>query len=51
VDKDIASAKLQYGMSVGSIFCYEFPHPAANVSFRDITLQYLDRVSYLVVGA
>ena len=36
VDKDIVSAKLQYRMSVGSIFCYEFPHPSANVSFRDI---------------
>ena len=47
VDQDIASAKLQYGMLVGSIFSYQFPHPSAHVNFRDLTFYYLNRVSYL----
>jgi len=52
--KYIASAKLRHGMSVGSIFCYQFPHPSVHVNFPDLTFQgrlELNRVTLLTATA
>ena len=46
-----AAAKLDYGLHIGQLFCYVFPEPSAMERFGSASLSYLDRVSYLVVGA
>ena len=51
VENDIAQAKLNYGLQIGQIFCYIFPDSGAMDHFAAMSFAYLDRVSYLVVGA
>jgi len=51
VEKNIADAKLQYGLQIGQLFCYQFPSPYAMEQLWALSCAYLDRVSYLVIGA
>ena len=44
-------AKLQYGLQIGQLFCYQFPSPYAMEQLWALSCAYLDRVSYLVIGA
>jgi len=48
VDEQIQSAKLNYGISIGSTFSSLFPHPDAWSLFYQQSMAYLDRVAYLI---
>jgi len=50
VDNDIAAAKLRYSTNIGHVFCYVFPHHSYSESFHAMSVQYLDHMSYLVLG-
>jgi len=50
VDNDMAAAKLRYGTEIGHVFCFLFPQPSYLERFHAVTYQYLDHMSYLVLG-
>jgi len=48
LDADIQAAKLKYGIDIGNVFAYTFPHDHAWTLFRHHTTDYLRRIAYLI---
>jgi len=48
VDSQMWSAKLQYSVEIGKVFCGTFPHPSTWYQFYDSSVRYLNHVSHLL---